>query len=136
MIIVEKQSSVVRRIAGTALGIVAAALTIAAVEAAGHALLPGETDPANATLPMLKLVLLAWTLGMLVGGALAALLTGWRTAPMVVAGFILAGIAINSVTIGGPLWLTLAGVAFTYVAGSFLRSRVQTAGSDTQRVAL
>lgn len=136
MIIREQQSGLARRIVGVVAGILAAGLTIAAVELVGHAMLPGGTDPATAGLPMLGMVLLAWTLGALAGGAVAALISGWRTAPMVVGGFVLAGILINAATIGGPLWLTLAGAAFVYLASIFIRSRVQPAGRDTQRVAL
>lgn len=110
---------IVRRIMGIVAGVLVAGGVVAAVEAVGHALLSVPADPSQATLPMLGMVLLAWTLGALAGALTSALIARWPLAAYVPAAFIIIGIAMNAVSYPQPLWMTLAGVAFAWLAARF-----------------
>lgn len=118
---------IVRRLLGTMAGIIVAGLTIAAVEAGGHALVApaGPSDPASATVTTLALVVVAWGLGALFGGLVAAAITRWPVAPYVVAGFVALGILVNAATFPQPLWMTAAGVALVWLAARFSAGRAR-----------
>lgn len=110
---------VLRKILGTFAGILVAGGVVAAVEAIGHALLASPADPAKATLPMLGMVLLAWSLGALAGALTGALLSRWKGAAYAAAGFVILGVLMNAFTYPQPLWMTFAGVGFAWLAARF-----------------
>jgi hypothetical protein len=112
-----------RRIAGIVAGVLVAGAIVAAVEAIGHAVLPVPANPSQASLPMLGIVLLAWTLGALAGSLTSALIARWTLAAYVPAAFIILGIAMNAVSYQQPWWITLGGVAFAWLAARFAASR-------------
>jgi hypothetical protein len=109
----------IRRIGGIVAGVLVAGGMVAAVEAVGHALLTAPADATQASLPMLGMVLLAWTLGALAGALTAALIARWTLAAYVPAAFVILGIAMNALNFPQPLWMTLAGAAFAWLAARF-----------------
>lgn len=122
---------IVRRIFGTIAGVVVAGATIAAVEWIGHFLLsPAKRgDPADVTLTMLALVVIAWGLGALLGGLVAAAITRWQVAPYVVAGFVALGILLNAATLPQPLWMTAAGIVLVWLSARFASGRARRASA-------
>jgi len=118
---------IARRIGGTLAGIVTAGLVIFAVEGAGLLLLSGgvAVDPARAALPMLLSVVLAWFLGALGGGLVAARIARWKWAPQIVGAFVLLGILANAMAMPQPLWMTLAGAALAWLAARYAATRAE-----------
>ena len=120
-----------RGIAGTVTGVLVAALTISGVEWLGHRLYPPpaglkaddfEALAAHvATMPIgaLLFVLLAWLLGVFVGGLLAALLAGRRPRLYagVIAAVILLGAIANFAMIPHPAWFMALTVLVLPLAG-------------------
>lgn len=124
-----------RIIIGTVAGLVTALVAVWAIEMISHALhpLPASLDIWNRpqvgdyirSMPALSqaLVVLAWLLGPLVGGALAVRIAMRRWAAWPPAGLIaLAGIA-NILIYSHPLWMQLAAVVAPLLGG-LIASRI------------
>lgn len=123
---------IVRRILGTLAGVVAGVATIAAIEALLHLAL-GTATPAEATNAMRAGVVLAWFVGALVGGLVAAMLARWRMAPWIVGGLVAVSVLLNATMLPQPLWMSAAGVVLALLAAWIAAKRVPSAD---QRVAL
>ena len=95
-------------------GLFAGGVTIMLVESAGHAVFgtaePGDLE--SVTLPMFLSVLVAWTVGSAVAGAVATHWSGARSGGLaLVTGLILlAGAVANMFVIPHPVWLMVAAV--------------------------
>lgn len=106
-------------VTATVIGIVAAAIIVMLVEAAGHALL-GTVDPrtpGGATAAQFGAVFLAWVLGAGVGSLVA---TRWARTGTVVPGvivgtFILVGAVASFAAFSHPLWMMIASAALPAV---------------------
>lgn len=123
---------ILRRFLGTLAGLVAGIATIAASEALLHLAL-GTATPAEATDAMRAGVLLAWFVGALVGGLVAALLARWRVAPWIVGGLVAVSVLMNATMLPQPVWMSAAGVVLALLAAWIAARRVPAAD---QRVAL
>lgn len=113
-----------RTLLAVVLGIVAAGLVVAGIEAIGHALSPpppgiDPSDPAAmksliANLPQsaLVIVVLAWALGSIAGGFVAAKVSRLhkRGASLAVGIAMVLLIAVNFVAIPHPAWMMVCGV--------------------------
>jgi hypothetical protein len=127
----ENVKGLVRGVAATVSGIVCAGLTIAGVEWLGHRLYPPpaglKTDDVDALaahvaqMPVgaLLFVLLAWLLGVVVGGWLSATIAGRRPRLYsgVIAAVILLGAIANFATIPHPVWFMALAVLALPLAG-------------------
>lgn len=110
-----RQKSWVRsKVLGGLVGLFAGGGTIMLVESAGHALFGTATpgDLQSVTLPMFLSVLVAWTVGSAVAGAVA---TGWSAArsgalALAMGLILLAGAVANMFAIPHPVWLMVAAV--------------------------
>jgi hypothetical protein len=113
---------VFRSILAVVLGFLLASIVMLAVEYAGHLLFtpPGldlrdpevlKTAFINAPLGAQLFVLLAWVLGSLAGGWLAAWISGRVADALVLGAILLAAGIYNMVTIPSPLWFWVVGVA-------------------------
>ena len=113
-----------RTVLGIAAGIVSAVITIAIVETVGHMIFPppAGTDVSNPaamreimhTIPLgAKIaVLMAWAIGVFVGGVVGILVSRKAWAPWLLAGVVLVFAGITLLMIPHPLWM----VAFTPLA--------------------
>jgi len=110
-------------------GLLVGGVTIAALEAAGHALfpLPAGTDPANlrpADIPASAMVavLVAWAAGAFVGGLRAAAIAT-PLAAIVVGGIQTLGGLVNMMAIPSPIWFWVVGLLI-FVPCAMLGARV------------
>ena len=117
-----------RLIGGIVAGVVLAMATVFVVELVGHILYPvGEIDMENreavaamiAALPVgaLLIVAIAWLLGALVGGALAARLSGRRWAAWVVAAVVALFALATVFMYPHPVWMQIAAIAAPAAGG-------------------
>jgi hypothetical protein len=138
----------VRKITAAVLGIIAAGLIVAAIEALGHSIYPVPPDidikdPVQfgkyvEGLPIGAFVFVAgaWTLGTLVGGLLACFIAKDRpfVYSTIVGGFILLGTIANLIMIPHPLWFSIGALiaiaVVTYVTGVIASSRAFSGGGD------
>ena len=131
-----------RLIGGIAAGIVLAMATVFVVELVGHVLYPvGEIDMADreavaamiAALPLgaLLIVAIAWLLGALVGGALAAWLSGRRWSAWLVAAVVALFALATVFMYPHPVWMQIAAFAAPalggLLAGHLVRPRAAAA---------
>lgn len=125
---------ILRRVGGVLAGAIVANLTILAVQFGAHQALgtAAGPSPAEATLAMKVMVVVAWTLGALVGGLVAAAIARWRVAPWIVGALVAVGVLLNQLNVPTPLWMSAAGIALALLAAAFAASRVPA----DQRVAL
>lgn len=119
----------VRIILGIVIGLVAAFGTIWAVDLAGHAVHPipaglNMADPASVgsyigSMPPLALaiVVLAWFLGSLIGGLIAATIAQRDWAVWFVAGLVLLGSVANIAMISHPLVLQIGAIVAPILGG-------------------
>jgi hypothetical protein len=108
-------------VVGGIVGVFAGGLTVAAIEALGHAVF-GVADPADlstVTTPMLASVLVAWLLGAAVAGLTATHWSGRRSAwPGTISALVLfAGSVATLFAIPHPVWLAVATVLLMPAAG-------------------
>ncbi|MDQ3139603.1 MAG: hypothetical protein M3Q15_02620 [Pseudomonadota bacterium] len=118
-----------RKIMGVVAGIVAAFATIWLVELIGHQIFPvaGNIDLGDresltafmASLPVgaLLFVVISWFAGALVGGVVAARITGERWAAWVVAGVIAFASIANVLMFPHPLWVKIGGFVAPLLGG-------------------
>ena len=131
----------IKKIAAAVLGIIAAAVIVAAVEAMGHAVYPvphglDMNDPVQFQIYVeglptgaLLFVFSGWLLGTLGGGLLACFII--KEKPFVyatiVGAFVLAATAVNLIMIPHPLWFSVTAVigiaAVTYLTGLIASSQ-------------
>ena len=125
---------ILRRVGGVLAGAIVANLTILAVQFGAHQALgtAAGPSPAEATLAMKVMVVVAWTLGALAGGLVAAAIARWRVAPWIVGALVAVGVLLNQLNVPTPLWMSAAGIALALLAAAFAASRVPA----DQRVAL
>ena len=132
----------VRTVGGIAAGVVAAFVTVAVIEYVGHIAFPFASEGEMAVQPALEalplgikvIVVLAWFAGALVGGALAARISGTRWTAWAVGGLVaLAGIA-NIFLMPHPVWMQIAAVVAPLLggilAGHFTPRAREEAGAD------
>ena len=134
---------ILRSVLAVILGIVAAGLLIWVVEGVGHRVYPPPEgvdfhDPQAVAAIMeeiplgaLLFVLLAWGVGTLAGGWLAALVAG-RSATLyalIVGAVMLAGGIMNRVMIPHPVWFWILGV-LVFLPAAWLGARLAPAGRD------
>lgn len=117
-----------RRIMGTAAGIIVAMVTIGLVEWLGQQLFPPPpgvdmADPAAiaravASLPtgLKASVSVAWFVGTFVGGLAGLAIARWRAVPWIVAATVVLAAVANYVMIPHPLWMQVAGIALPPLA--------------------
>lgn len=118
------------RLAGGALaGIVAAGVTVFAVEFVSHMIWPppaGTDVTSSADLARIMdvmpvgakiAVMVAWFMGALAGGLIAKMIARHGAGPGIVAGFIVAGGIASFAAIPHSLWMIVAGVLLPVVAG-------------------
>ncbi len=137
-----------RKIAAAVLGIVAAGLIVAAVEALGHSVYPVPPDidfkdPVQfasyvESLPIGAFLFVAgaWTLGTLGGGLLACFIA--KEKPVIYSGivgsFIFVGTIANLVMIPHPLWFSISALiaiaVMTYITGKIASSQAVTGGGN------
>ncbi len=120
-----------RGVLGIVGGIVAAVLTVMAVQALGHALYPYPADvdlndPEQIarvfpSIPVVAklFVVAAWFGGALVGAALAKAITGRSWAAWTIAGLIAVGAVMNLFVIPHPVWMQLSAVVAPLLGGLF-----------------
>lgn len=131
----------IRQILAAFLGIVVCGFVVGVVEMANLHLYPAPAgmdfhDPsqvaahvANLPAAAFAIVLLAWTLGSLIGGATAAKLSRtWpRACALFVAAFMLAAVTYNIVMLPHPLWMSVLGlllpVPSTLIGAKFATSK-------------
>lgn len=113
-----------RRVGGTLAGVAVAGLCISAVEFAGHRLAPsGEgVTPTNAPVGALLAVVLAWLVGAVAGGWVAARISRWHAAPWIIAAVVILGVVMNAAMLPHPWWMVGAGILLPIVA-AWLTSR-------------
>jgi len=117
-------------ILGAVVGVIVAGLVVSIVEAIGHKIFPPPEgvnfkDPDQIKEIMHKIpfpakvsVLIAWGIGVLVGGSLAIWMAGGTIWPAyVVAGFMLAGGFATMSKIPHPSWMVIGAVVVTVLAG-------------------
>lgn len=114
-----------RQVLAVLIGIVVCGLVVGLVEMLNLRLYPAPSgmdfhDPvqvaahvANLPVAALVIVLIAWTLGSWVGGATAARISRhWpRACALVIAVFMVAGVAYNVIVLPHPLWMSVLGLA-------------------------
>lgn len=138
----------VRKIAAAVLGIVAAGLIVAAIEAIGHSVYPippdiDFRDPIQfgnyvEGLPIGAFLFVAggWTLGTLGGGLLACFIARERpfVYSVIVGGFILVATIVNLIMIPHPMWFSISALIaiaiMTYFAGIIASSQAFSGGDD------
>ncbi|MBB5207353.1 hypothetical protein [Chiayiivirga flava] len=127
-----------RTVLAVVLGIVAAGLVVAGIEAIGHALNPpppgiDPSDPAAmqsliANLPQSALVtvVLAWALGSIAGGFVAAKISRRHTlgAPLAVGIAMVLLIGVNFVAIPHPAWMMVCGVLLPVPLAAWVGRRI------------
>jgi hypothetical protein len=118
----------IRLILGIIAGLIAAVITVALVETLGHMIYPPPpgvdvTDPAQlsaimSTIPLgAKIaVLVAWAVGILVGGAVSIIIARKTWPAWVVGGAVLLMGAITMYMIPHPLWMIIATPIVTVLA--------------------
>jgi hypothetical protein len=116
---------IVRRVLGSLAGAVATVAAIMAVEALGHRATGAPADPAQATMPMLLWVLVAWTVGPFVGGLVGVMLSRWRGAAWVAAGLVIFGVVATAFTLPTPWWMIVGGLALPIIVAALVGRRVR-----------
>lgn len=124
---------IARRLGGAVAGVVAAVITIMAIEWVGHLLSGAPADPAKATVPMMLWVVAAWTVGTVVGATVAARAAQWGPAAWAPAALVVFGVAMTAITILAPWWMTAAGIVLPVLIAALVSRR---GGGEAQRVAL
>jgi hypothetical protein len=114
-------------------GVVATVATIMAIEALGHCATGAPADPAAATLPMLLWVLVAWTVGPIVGGLVGVKLARWGGAAWPAAALVVVGVIATALSFPTPWWMIAGGLILPLAAAAAISRR---ASSGDQRVAL
>lgn len=123
---------IARRLGGAVAGVAVAVITIMAIEWVGHRVTGAPADPAQATLPMMLWVVVAWTIGTAVGAIIAAKIALWGPAAWAPAALVVFGVAMTAMTIPAPWWMTAAGIVLPVL----IAARVSRRGGAAQRVAL
>ena len=117
--------TLLRNIGAWLAGVVSGGLTVALLEFVSHAIWPPPagldlTDAkavaelmATAPLGAFIALIVAWTLGGMVGSGVAAAVATWRRVLIagMAGGMTLVGAAVNLMAIPHPLWVTVAGPA-------------------------
>jgi len=124
-----------RAILGVLAGVVAAGAAVTLTEMLGHAIWPpppglNMNDPAAvqayaAAAPdaAKNAIILAWGLGALIGGFIAAKITAKAWAGYLIAGLLLVGALINLAMIPSPAWMWSGGL-FAIAIGGWLAVRL------------
>lgn len=126
----QRNSWVRSKVVAGLVGLFAGGVVIMLVEAAGHAAFgtaaPGDLE--SVTVPMFLSVLVAWTVGSAVAGAVATHWSAARTGglALVMGLILLAGAVANMFVIPHPVWLIVAAVVLmpgaAWMAGNRLAS--------------
>jgi hypothetical protein len=124
---------IARRILGSFAGVAATVATIMAIEALGHQATGAPADPAQATVPMLIWVLIAWGLGPLVGGLVGVTLARWSGAAWIAAALVIFGVVATALTLPTPWWMIAGGLVLPLLAAALVSRRAR---ASDQRVAL
>ena len=131
--VVRRRRGLGRKILSVIAGVVAGGIVVGLVEALGHTAFPiregvdfQQLKPGDIPIPAMVAVLVAWALGSLVGGWVAARKAGMAPALSVGAILMAAGI-VNMVTIPSPLWFWVGGLAvflpFAYLGAKLAARR-------------
>jgi hypothetical protein len=115
---------VLKKILGVVAGVIVGGVVVGLIEALGHQLFPlapgvdvRNPKPGDIPLGAMLSVLVAWALGSLAGGWVAARFAGMVGA-FVVGAMLMGGGVVNMLMIPSPLWFWLAGLlAFLPFAG-------------------
>lgn len=113
----------VRTISGIAAGLLAMVVTVGAIELLAHLLFPVPSDSAPIPLGIQLLVLGAYFLGALIGGAVAERISGKRWTVWVIALLVVAGAIWSMFLIPHPQWMQIAAV-IAPLAGGFVASHI------------
>ena len=124
-----------RKIASIGAGIIVATLIMLVLQWVGERVVPvpAQVDPARpemerVPLPALIVMLVAWFLGTLAGGAVANRLSRLRWPCWVIAGLVICGTLYQFAVVSWSPWMTIGGIAAPLLAAWLVSLRVPRSG--------